>query len=105
MLSPQDAKCTFLHHVDDVLKDVGKVSIVQPKGLMMHNKPIPAGWFRVRLVRAFKGCKRINPPGNPREPKNIRTLMAAAAGPCYGPRPRFGLRSKHPPPHQRYIHR
>ena len=96
MLSPQDAKCTFLHHVDGVLKDVGKGSIVQPKGLMMHNKPIPAGWFQVRLVRAFKGCERIDPPRQPEGAEEHKDLDGCCGWPLLWPKTQIRLAKEAP---------
>ena len=75
----QDANCTLLHKVDGVLRDVGKGTIIQPKGLMMHNKPIPAGWFRVKVVRALKGFERIDPPRQPEGAEEHKDLEG-----CYG---------------------
>ena len=69
----------MLHKVDDVLKDIGKGAIVQPKGLMMHGKPIPAGWFRVKLARALKGFERIDPPRQPEGAEEHKDLEG-----CYG---------------------
>ena len=96
MFSPQDAKCTFRHHVDGVLKDVGKGSIVQPKGLMMHNKPIPTGWFRVRLVRDCKGCKRIDPPRQPEGAEEHKDLDGCCGWPLLWPKTQIRLAKEAP---------
>jgi hypothetical protein len=51
--------------MNDVLKDVGKGTICQPKNPLMHNMPIPAGMFRLALVRPLKGCDGVDPPMQP----------------------------------------
>lgn len=69
----------MLQYVDGMLKDVAKGSIVQPKMLMMHNKPVPAGMFRVTLVRMLKDCDDIDPPNQPEGADEHKTLRG-----CYG---------------------
>jgi hypothetical protein len=62
------------------LKDVAKVTIIQPNSTIMHHKEMVSEVFKVWLARVLPVCEDMDPPANLKAPMNIRPLRVASAG-------------------------
>jgi hypothetical protein len=81
----------LLHYVNGVLKDVGKGTKCQPKNPLMQNLPIPAGMFRVALVRPLKGCGGVDPPTQPHGADEHYSLEGCIGWPLLWPKSQIRL--------------
>jgi hypothetical protein len=58
---------------------------------LMHNLPIPAGMFRVALVRPLKGCKGVDPPMQPHGADEHYSLGGCVGWPLLWPKSQIRL--------------
>ena len=73
------------------LKDVARANIIQLKCLVFHNRPMPAGVYRVSLARVLPGCDNVDPPIQPEGADSQMVLGECIPWPMLWPKSQIRL--------------
>ena len=86
-LQADETPCTILYTIGDQKVDVGKATIMKPKELLFHGRPIPPDLFKVSVASVKQGHENLAPlvlGGMTTRPHG--GLVIAMGGSCCGQR-------------------